>query len=370
MKTSVTLRSRKYMTNKVSLYLDVYHRGRRRQKSLGLFLYDQPNTRKLTKWELKHNEDTNELAETARSQYYYELQTGQMKMIDRRKAKQDFIEYFKDFINFKKEQKVRNIQNYNSVLKYLVKHSPEGVRFEYLDYEWLSSFRTFVDRGTKKNGKPISQNTKVNYFDKVIAAINEAHKQRFIDDNPADLIERFTEPDPSRNYLTEEERDRLIATDCCLSWLKTAFLFGCRSGLRYSDIRALKWNQVGHSKNTGYYLTFSQQKTERVVNHNISEAAFQLMGEKPKDLSQKVFACLPEKLSNTENAVLQNWINEAGIAKHITFHCSRHTYAVLLLSNGVNIYTVSKLLGHKSIKTTEIYAHIIDKVKQEAASIV
>jgi site-specific recombinase XerD len=62
------------------------------------------------------------------------------------------------------------------------------------------------------------------------------------------------------------------------------------------------------------------------------------------------------------------WVLKAGITKHITFHCGRHTYATLLLTYGVDIFTVSKLLGHKSIKNTQIYAKIIDKTKREAVN--
>ncbi len=60
------------------------------------------------------------------------------------------------------------------------------------------------------------------------------------------------------------------------------------------------------------------------------------------------------------------WIMKAGITKHITFHCARHTYATLLLTYGVDIFTLSKLLGHKNIKNTQIYAKIIDRKKREA----
>jgi site-specific recombinase XerD len=67
------------------------------------------------------------------------------------------------------------------------------------------------------------------------------------------------------------------------------------------------------------------------------------------------------------NTLLREWVKEAGITKYITFHCFRHTYATLQLSLGTDIYTVSKLLGHRELKTTQIYAKVIDKVKREAA---
>ena len=85
-----------------------------------------------------------------------------------------------------------------------------------------------------------------------------------------------------------------------------------------------------------------------------------------KSNDEKVFEDLT--YSDYNNAKIREWMIRAGIEKHITFHCARHTYATLQLSLGTDIYTVSKLLGHKSLKTTEVYAKIIDKKKKEAAN--
>ena len=65
---------------------------------------------------------------------------------------------------------------------------------------------------------------------------------------------------------------------------------------------------------------------------------------------------------------LQQWIGAAGITKHITFHCFRHTFATLQLFNKTDIYTVSKMLGHKDVKTTQLYAKVVDEAKQTAAN--
>ena len=88
-----------------------------------------------------------------------------------------------------------------------------------------------------------------------------------------------------------------------------------------------------------------------------------MLGEQG-NLDDKVFEGL--KYSAYSNKHLFQWIGAAGITKDITFHCFRHTYAILQLANGTDIYTVSKLLGHKELKTTQIYAKVIDKMKREA----
>jgi len=115
----------------------------------------------------------------------------------------------------------------------------------------------------------------------------------------------------------------------------------------------------------GHYIRFRQKKTKGVETQPISEQAFNLLGERAEP-EERVFVGL--KYSAWHNLKLQQWVMKAGITKTITFHCARHTYATLQLTMGTDIYTVSKLLGHKELKTTQIYAKIIDDKKKDAAN--
>ena len=108
-----------------------------------------------------------------------------------------------------------------------------------------------------------------------------------------------------------------------------------------------------------------RQKTQRDNYLPISEQAFSLCGNHPGNPNENVFLGL--KYSAYNNKQLTEWIEAAGIAKNITFHCFRHTFATLQLYNGTDIYTVSKMLGHKDLKTTQIYAKIVDEAKRTAA---
>jgi integrase len=146
--------------------------------------------------------------------------------------------------------------------------------------------------------------------------------------------------------------------------LKNAALFSAITGLRFSDIHKLVWNEVQYSELDGYFIQYRQKKTKGVEVLPISEQAFSLLGER-KEPVEKVFDGL--NYSAYLNRHLKQWVLKAGISKHITFHCFRHTYATLQLSQGTDIYTVSKMLGHRELKTTQIYAKIIDKTKREAA---
>lgn len=136
------------------------------------------------------------------------------------------------------------------------------------------------------------------------------------------------------------------------------------TGLRFSDIKNLVWGEIHLSVENGYSIQFTQQKTKGVEVLPISEQAYSLLGER-KETTRKVFEGLT--YSAYENKHLYQWIGAAGITKNITFHCFRHTFATLQLSKGTDIYTVSKMLGHRELKTTQIYAKIIDQTKREAA---
>ena len=120
-----------------------------------------------------------------------------------------------------------------------------------------------------------------------------------------------------------------------------------------------------HIDSEGSRIHYYQKKTENLEYLDINQQALSYLGEKGND-EERPFEGL--KYSSYFNVALAQWMLRAGITKDITFHCARHTHATLLLNNGVDIYTVSKLLGHKEIKTTQVYARIIDKKKKEAVN--
>ena len=124
-----------------------------------------------------------------------------------------------------------------------------------------------------------------------------------------------------------------------------------------------------HINDEGYLLNYSQKKTSGVEVLPISDQAYGLTkgSEDPADMPSKEAVFKGLKYSAHHNKHLYQWLGAAGITKDITFHCFRHTFATLQLFNGTNIYTVSKMLGHKDLKTTQVYAKIVDSAKRAAA---
>jgi len=178
--------------------------------------------------------------------------------------------------------------------------------------------------------------------------------------NPFAGVEHVKPKETERAFLTIEELRQLAAAECRYPEVKRAFLFSSFSGLRISDVRRLTWSNVRNGK-----LEFRQKKTDGVEYLPLSEQARRLLGE--NGVSEQHVFNLPRSLWTIEK-VLRAWAREASIDKHLTFHVSRHTFATMALSHDVDLFTVSKLLGHKDISTTQIYARIIDKKMQEAVS--
>ena len=223
-----------------------------------------------------------------------------------------------------------------------------------------------MDKEAKtKYGTPIKHGTKYSYFNRLRATIRKAYGDGYISNPKMLKIKAFEEKESQREYLTFEELQALANSDCKFPILKKAFLFSCLTGLRWGDIHKLRWSQIRDERNI-HRIIFTQQKTKDLEYMYISKQARDLIGKKPKG-DERVFVGL--QYSTAITTELLRWCMKAGINKHITFHCARHTAATLLLDAGADLYSVMKILGHKDIRTTQIYARIMDKKLLETAEL-
>jgi integrase len=264
------------------------------------------------------------------------------------------------------ERKKSNHNNWVSCFNYLEKFTDGSLYFGELNEKFCSDFRRFLlnSKSFRSEKSKLSQNSALSYYNKFKAALNQAFADGYIQSDLSRKVEGIKPVEIRRNFLTMEELNKLAKCETDHKLMKRAALFSALTGLRYSDIEKLKWKEVEVIEGEGYFLNFKQQKTKGIEVLPISEQAFQLMGVR-RNPDEKVFQGLSDRDRYYHFPV---WVSQAGITKEVTFHCLRHTFATLQLTKGTDIYTVSKLLGHRELKTTQVYAKIIDQTKRDAVN--
>lgn len=193
--------------------------------------------------------------------------------------------------------------------------------------------------------------------------MKSAYKYGYLPKDINSDLKGIKEKESHREFLTLDELKKLVETPCTNPVLKRAALFSALTGLRHSDIRKMKWGEITETDGK-YTLKYTIQKTSKYDELPISEQAIQLCGER-RNPDELVFDGLI--YSAYANKALAQWIGAAGITRDITFHCFRHTFATLQLASGTQITTIQKMLGHKNIGTTLVYAKTLEEAKREAA---
>jgi integrase len=278
-----------------------------------------------------------------------------------------------DFLTFfRKEAQERHYNNDNMcntwirVSNLLLEfNNNEPLLFANINQNLMEKFKQFLLRapqGGNKNGT-ISTNTACSYYSIFKAALKQAFVEGYLPIDIAAKSKNIQAEESRREHLTLDELNKLVETPCENPVIKRAALFSGLTGLRHSDIKKMTWKEIA-KEGEHYRVNFTQKKTKGVEYTPISDQAYFFCG-KPGHPDELVFGGLPAP--SWISKPLSRWIAAAGITKHITFHCFRHTYACLQLSNGTDLYTVSKMLGHTNIRTTQIYSKVEDEKKEQAA---
>lgn len=345
----------------------------RKYEFLNLYLLPDTAANKTT------NEATLKLANTIKAQRVVDMNTQNSELkFKKKEVKVNLIDYITDIANkaFADTNKKRSeYYTFNSLAYHLITYKGDNININDIDKVYINGFITYLKTAKngnfdKQNTQPvISQNTAHKLFAKFSTAMKKAVQDEIIETNPIDKIDNKIKPktQPSkREYLTIDEIKNLIATDCKKPDIKNAFLFCCLVGIRFENVKNLKWGDITTDSNGDTTLSYKQIKVNTFETLPISKEAVSFLptraNQKPTD---KVFD-LPK--NETTNEILETWATDAKINKKITFHVSRHTAATLQLSLGTPIETVSKLLGHSKISTTQIYAKIIDESKKTAVN--
>lgn len=333
---------------------------KRHYEPLDYFVYAKPRTPS----ERQHNTETYRKAEAIRAKRLYEHESGKHNLNDVSILKSSFFDYFQSVTDQKASGSTSNHSIWMSAFRHLKRyHQLPELTFEEVNQDFLDGFKHYLmHQARTKSDTPLSRNTQCSYFNKLRACLNQAEQEGLIRNNPTRRVKSIKAENNKRTYLDEDELRAMAQAECRYDVLKRAFLFSCCTGLRWSDINKLTWAEIEPFCGS-YRIIFHQQKTSGLQYLDLSRMAVQLLG-RPQAPTERVFKGL--KYSAWHNMELLRWAMKAGITKRVTFHSARHTFAVIQLTRGVDIYSLSKLLGHSELRTTEIYADIIEPRRREA----
>ena len=383
LKEPVRIRFKQLSNGNQSIYLEYYTGdvirkenyvgGKRKYEFLKLYLIPERMREDKAK-----NEAALALAKAIQSKRIVEVQNDAHGFQNTNKSRVNLLDYLENIGKQSAEQGSRNYaRTVLNTVRALKLFRGDYIAFRDVDKEFLSEFTDYLRQmpkaskyGVLKAGGRLSNNSVVSYYGTLRTAINRAYKEGIITVNPTkefDFASKVRQEPSRREYLTLDELKTLINTECRHEIVKRAFLFSCLCGLRVSDIRKLRWCDLQRSGGR-VRIEITMQKTKEPLYLPISDEALKWLPERGEaNDSDFIFPLTHE---GTVNDTLQHWAKVAGITKHISFHVARHTHATMMLTLGADLYTVSKLLGHKNIATTQIYAKIVDKKKEEAIGLI
>ena len=240
-----------------------------------------------------------------------------------------------------------------------LKYSLDDIYLSHLKYSFMVEYEFYIKTEVK-----IQQNTMAKYLKYVNRVIEFATNNEWMDRN---IFQNYKCPvkEAKREYLTLAELDRIMDKEFKIDRLievRDIFVFCCHTGYAYKDAAMLTPEHIGTGINGKKWIYTSRQKTENVANVPLLDTALAIL-EKYQDHPKcvKDNKLLPMKSNQKLNSYLKEIADICEIKKPLTTHIARHTFATtVLLANGVSMEATSKMLGHSSIKTTQIYGKIVE----------
>ena len=368
----VTLRTQKLSKGRESYYLDIYKDGVRRYEFLKLYLV--PVVDEATK---EQNENTRQSAEAIRSIRELEIiqAKGGIKTVKANVLLADVFEAYKRQKTEKGQSDAR-AKLVGWTWEHVKNYSGDKVTMGKVDVEFCKGFISYLSAATTMQAshvkkKPLSQQSKKTYFATFASVLHYAARKGIISDDPITRLDKEDRAEVKGaksviTYLTIDEVKKLMATNSTKSDIRRAFLFSCFTGLRLSDVINLRWSDIKQMGGNSY-VEIVMKKTNTPLVIKLNKQALAYLPDNKGGI--EVFDLPFRGYSNRINQHLQRWAKQAGIDKHIHYHMSRHTFATMELTMGGNLYVVSKLMGHSDISTTQIYADIINKKREETVDL-
>lgn len=337
----------------------------RRKENLNLYLVANPRT----PLERQQNKETLELAKKIRFEKGQQL----LESVEGYRLKKDrdinFLDYFQSYIDSYTKKDINMIKIALSRFKDFLKETPEYNKFmkrikpEQITRDMVEAYTEYLQTRSKGEGAR-------SLYARFKKVIKYAVEHDVMAKNPCTgIVIKVDDQQLKKDVLSTDEIQTLIATHYKQENpnIRRAFIFCLYCGLRFCDVKDLTFKNVDYSNKL---LRFEQNKTKgHSANSGVviplNDGLLKLIGE-PTDSGNRDEVIFPLPTYEACLKAVGRWVKRAGIEKHITWHCARHSFAVNILNNGANIKTVASLLGHSGLKHTEKYTRAIDSLKQEA----
>lgn len=365
-KEPVRIRYKRLSNGNLSIYLDIYQSGIRQYQFLKLYLIPETD-----QYSRVQNANTLQVANAIKAQKIIELTNGSANIKMPARGKMKLIDWLDIWIASASNGKSpQTVALYTCFKKHLIKYAGESFKMKDINPAFVRGFIAHLSTKPGQYERILSQKSQHVYFSHLNVMLNTAVRRGVIAVNPVTMIdpcEKPKNPESKRDFLMVDEVKRLISTPCDYP-IKNAFLFSCFCGLRWSDVKSLKWGNI-FSDHGQQYARIVMKKTDKILLLPLSAEAVKWIPERGTATDDdNVFKLTVSDTAHSWN--LRHWAKKAGITKHVTFHVARHTFATMMLTAGADLYTTSKLLGHTNIATTQIYAKVVDSKKVEAVNLV
>lgn len=341
-KEKVHVNRRRLSGGGYSLHLDYRIGGKRVREFLKLYLVPQK-----TQSDKIKNEETMRLAVEMKNRRIRELDAGDLLV---KPAKRTQAVLAADYLGTKigRIESDNYRRNNEIMLKALIGFS-RNVTLAEIDREFFRRFMGHLVAGG------LSRNSAHLYGVMLKARLHEAAIDGMIPQVPDFYGLLPKKENREVDFLTLDELKAMLNTDV-EDYIRRPFMFSCFTGLRHSDVMGLKWEDFD-----GNVIVKRMKKTGEIVRVPLSANAEKFLPERKP--SGRVFERVP---LNTLSRHLKEWAIRSGLKKNVHFHMARHSFGTLALEHGADIYTVSKLMGHRSISTTQIYAKVLDAGRKKA----
>lgn len=368
---SFKLRAKALTGGGFSLYLDFRKGNEKNYETLGYRLL--PNNAE----NLEHNKEVLRQVFAIQTQREKDYQSSGYNLVNTSKSKISLQSYIARLAsNYRQAGKIGMADTMEWFGRY-VEAFDKSATMGKVDKIWVLNFIQFTKVCNNLKGKPTTSATQKRLYDFLNIVLKSAFREDVITVNPLLKIDKNAIPKngskKGRAFLTIPELERLIkvpAGDVMLfsgsalpkevyENVQRAFIFSCFTGLRVSDIKGLRWDNI-HTRVNGageecQYIEIQQKKTGKIISNKLNPTALAILNK--QDRGREYVFILPPHTDY--NRFIGKWAKRAGIDKHISFHCARHTAGTMFLNISNSLDATAKFLGHSSTTPTQIYAKML-----------